>query len=759
VTVKTEPEAHGGTGDEARPAPAQPALTDPKSLADGDVPTSPGIGPSGAGGTDAPDEAAKTAPFIRAVDGGEGPVGGPASSLSVDLDGGWSLETTEKMPAAPSAPPPSEPAPKATTTLAGPGSPMPAAAAVEEPAPAPSAPASAEPASVEPAKAEASATPEAKAAPAAEPSPVAAPAPAAPAEPAKAAEPAPAAPEAEKDTAPARPSPVKAAPAPVAAPGAPIQVKVFGRTDVGLVREHNEDNFLIADLTTGNRSLLPEVRQHTVGARGSLFVVCDGMGGAAAGEVASLLAVDTIYEILQGSEAPRNGVDLARTMVDSIEEGGRRIFSAARLDRSRRGMGTTVTGACLLDGTLYLAQVGDSRAYVVRGTQIEQVTRDQSLVNQLIEAGQLTEEEAEAFEHSNIILQALGTAAEVSVDVTHVPLRRGDILLLCSDGLSGAVTSEQMKEVVLSTPEAIEACKKLTEMANAAGGHDNITVIVAQFDGESLPAPQPDDRVTFQRVSLPPGPRSSQPPQATPTDVAPTPPTYRQTQPDIDGPLPMDAGADAVPRSSGGITILLLLLALLVGAAVAYVFFSGMLTASAPAGSSSVPSAVAAPLPAAATPQSGTPAGPASVPIVSRALGSVTFRSSAVGARLRVDGLDRGAFENGRITLDLPVGSHDAAVLVDGVAVVARPVVVAPDGTNDFGLEEPGAAPDAPAPLAPVAPVPAGVAPPEPEPAPVARPEPRPRIAPPSAPVDPAKSPQRLVPPLPAGGDVPGQQF
>jgi hypothetical protein len=423
-------------------------------------------------------------------------------------------------------------------------------------------------------------------------------------------------------------------------------------------------------------------------------------------------------------------------------------------------MGTTVTGACLLDGTLYLAQVGDSRAYVVRGTQIELVTRDQSLVNQLIEAGQLTEEEAEAFEHSNIILQALGTAAEVSVDVTHVPLRRGDILIVCSDGLSGAVTSDQMKEVVLSTSEAIEACKRLTEMANAAGGHDNITVIVAQFDGESLPSPQPDDRLVFQRVSLPPGPRSSQPPQAVATDVAPTPPIYRQTQPDMDDPAPAADPSDAVPRSSGGITILLLVLALLVGAAVAYVFFSGMLTASAPAGSSPLPSAVAAPLPSATALPAAAPAGPPSVPIVSRALASVTFRSSASNARLRIDGLDRGTLVNGRITLDLPVGRHDVAVMVDGAAIVSQQVLVVVDGVNEFGLEEPGVAADPPSPLAPVAPVPAGALPPSPEVEPAVRPANPPRVVrPPAATGEAGKSPQRLVPPRPAGGDVPGQQF
>ena len=115
-----------------------------------------------------------------------------------------------------------------------------------------------------------------------------------------------------------------------------------------------------------------------------------------------------------------------------------------------------------------------------------QLTRDQSLVNQLIEAGQLTEEEAETFEHNNIILQALGTADTVQVDLTYCELRRGDMLLLCSDGLSGMVRFDDIREVLRTTPEPIDACKLLTERANQAGGHDNITVIVAQFDGEGL---------------------------------------------------------------------------------------------------------------------------------------------------------------------------------------------------------------------------------------------------------------------------------
>src|SRR6185369_17854355 len=125
-------------------------------------------------------------------------------------------------------------------------------------------------------------------------------------------------------------------------------------------------------------------------------------------------------------------------------------------DRSRRGMGTTVTAAALVDEILFFAQVGDSRGYVLRGDTLVQLTRDQSLVNQLIEAGQLTEEEAETFEHNNIILQALGTSDTVQVDLTFVDLRRGDTLLLCSDGLSGMVRFDEIREILASCGDPLE---------------------------------------------------------------------------------------------------------------------------------------------------------------------------------------------------------------------------------------------------------------------------------------------------------------
>jgi protein phosphatase len=286
-----------------------------------------------------------------------------------------------------------------------------------------------------------------------------------------------------------------------------VRVRLFARTDVGQVREHNEDNFLVADLTRGTRGLQEANRSITIGPHGGLFAVCDGMGGAAAGEVASQLAVDILFErMMDGvtSDEPVSRDELARRLVRAVEAAGLRIYQEAKADRSRRGMGTTVTAGALVDDHLFLAQVGDSRAYILRNDVLTQVTRDQSLVNQLIEAGQLTEEEAETFEHNNIILQALGTADTVQVDLTFAKLLKGDTLLLCSDGLSGMVRGEEIREILRTNADPLDACKTLTERANLAGGHDNITVIVAKFDGDGLADPSPDDEpLRYQKYTLP----------------------------------------------------------------------------------------------------------------------------------------------------------------------------------------------------------------------------------------------------------------
>ncbi len=336
-----------------------------------------------------------------------------------------------------------------------------------------------------------------------------------------------------------RSSPQLADSGPSSHAGGAIRLKLFARTDVGQIREHNEDNFLVADLTSRARGQLDGKGVTQLGKHGALFAVCDGMGGAAAGEIASQLAVDIVYErMVEGisDDHPFARDELARRLVRAIESAGLRIFQEAKLDRSRRGMGTTVTAAALVDDHLFFAQVGDSRGYLLRDGNLVQLTRDQSLVNQLIEAGQLTEEEAETFEHNNIILQALSTADTVQVDLTYCELRRGDVVMLCSDGLSGMVRFDEIREVLRTTPEPIDVCKQLIDRANQAGGHDNITVICGHFDGEGLrPLTDATEPLKYRKYTLP-----EEAPDA----------TERNFRRDVNSSTPPNAGVVHGPGSS-----------------------------------------------------------------------------------------------------------------------------------------------------------------------------------------------------------------
>src|SRR5204862_390413 len=160
-----------------------------------------------------------------------------------------------------------------------------------------------------------------------------------------------------------------------------------------------------------------------------------------------------------------------------------------------RGMGTTTTAVGVLADNFFPAQVGDSRAYLIRNGQAVQLTRDQSLMQRLVEAGELTEEEAARSERRNIILQALGPDARVKVDLTHQEVRKGDILVLCSDGLSGQVKKEEIAAVATRERDLQAACDRLIALANERGGPDNITVVLARFDGDGLRPPGPDGAV------------------------------------------------------------------------------------------------------------------------------------------------------------------------------------------------------------------------------------------------------------------------
>ncbi len=288
--------------------------------------------------------------------------------------------------------------------------------------------------------------------------------------------------------------------------GRPVQVSVFGKTDLGRSREHNEDTFLVADLSTGNASLHPEVRLHEVGPRGSLFMVADGMGGAAAGELASAMAADLIYRHMAtvwAADQDASPERFAFRMKEAVELANQQIYSYAREHPEVRGMGTTVTLAGVNGDELYLAQIGDSRAYLVRKGAAIQLTKDQSLMQRLVDAGELTEEEAEQSERRNIILQALGPDPRVKVDLTHQTLRRGDTLIICSDGLSGLVRREELPAVVERQPELADLCGALIDLANDRGGPDNITVVAAHFEGDGLPLPGEAEDVGYAVYHLP----------------------------------------------------------------------------------------------------------------------------------------------------------------------------------------------------------------------------------------------------------------
>jgi serine/threonine protein phosphatase PrpC len=302
----------------------------------------------------------------------------------------------------------------------------------------------------------------------------------------------------------------------------PVRVSVFGKTDLGRARDHNEDTFLVADLSTGNASLQPEVRCHEIGARGSLFMVADGMGGAAAGELASAMASDLIYKHMAtawATDADASPERFAFRMKEAVELANQQIHSYAYEHPDVRGMGTTVTAAGVNGGDLYLAQVGDSRAYLVRNGTAIQVTKDQSLMQRLVDAGELTEEEAEQSERRNIILQALGPDPRVKVDLSHQVVRRGDTLLICSDGLSGLVKREEFGGMVATHPDLPSLCTALIDLANERGGPDNITVVAARFDGEGLPEPDAAEDVGYQVYQVP----GSDPEDTLPEPVVPPP--------------------------------------------------------------------------------------------------------------------------------------------------------------------------------------------------------------------------------------------
>jgi protein phosphatase len=217
------------------------------------------------------------------------------------------------------------------------------------------------------------------------------------------------------------------------------------------------------------------------------------------------MATRRVYEHLVhawNGDHERSAQRFAYRLKEAVDVANSEINAHARAHPELRGMGTTATTAGVLGEHLYLTQVGDSRAYLIRNGTATQLTRDQSLTQRLVEAGELTEEEAARSDRKNIILQALGPDPKVKVELTHQDLRRGDVLVLCSDGLSGQVKKDEIAHVVSGSSSLDAAGDRLIAMANERGGPDNITVVLARFDGEGLKPANTGDEVGHQVYPL-----------------------------------------------------------------------------------------------------------------------------------------------------------------------------------------------------------------------------------------------------------------
>ncbi len=288
-------------------------------------------------------------------------------------------------------------------------------------------------------------------------------------------------------------------------------VELYAKSDVGRVRRGNEDNFLVLDLSTaqtwtgadGGATPPANLTRFDLGDKGLVLVVSDGMGGALAGDVASRMAVDSVRQMLvgEGEASCDPDLDLVECLKSATHYANTAIHLRSQEDSRCAGMGATFTGAAVRGDSLDLVQVGDSRGYVIRKDHIRLATKDQSLVQQLVDVGQISESEAETHMFRNVILQALGAQSEVQPVTGRIHLRQGDLVLLCSDGLSGKLRAEDIQQIVINSKgDLAKACDRLIEEANNRGGEDNITVVLARFHGDDLEEPA-TDRIT---IELPP---------------------------------------------------------------------------------------------------------------------------------------------------------------------------------------------------------------------------------------------------------------
>lgn len=256
-------------------------------------------------------------------------------------------------------------------------------------------------------------------------------------------------------------------------PGKP-RVIAAGKTDVGRKRSHNEDNFAVVE------------QEH-------LFIVADGMGGHASGEVASQMAIDTLSEFFRATSADPEAtwpykMDRAcgyeeNRLVTGVKLANRRIFEAAQREKRLHGMGTTLVSMLCVENQCLIGHVGDSRVYRLRGENLQQLTEDHSLLNDYIKMKTMTQQEIDNFPHKNVIVRALGMKDTVKVDAVIDTPMPGDLYVLCSDGLAGPISDEEIRTHVLQHKDLEQASQALIDQANENGGPDNITVVLVRWMG------------------------------------------------------------------------------------------------------------------------------------------------------------------------------------------------------------------------------------------------------------------------------------
>lgn len=243
---------------------------------------------------------------------------------------------------------------------------------------------------------------------------------------------------------------------------------IFGvSSDIGKNREINEDSYFCSEFSDI-----------------FLFAVADGMGGYNGGEIASSLAIETIKELLYTSkdELLNGNIEIPAFINDLIIKANEKILNKSQENSELNGMGTTITLVCILNNIMYLGHIGDSRAYIFNDNKLIQLTEDHSLVNELVKNGTITEVEAINHPQKNVITRALGTDKDVEIDIFEKEVKKDDIVILCTDGLTNMVSEERIMHVMIESQDIQKSCDILTKAANELGGYDNATVIIIKLD-------------------------------------------------------------------------------------------------------------------------------------------------------------------------------------------------------------------------------------------------------------------------------------